>query len=120
MDEVNRDIVDLFMDIETIHETDSRYDKMTISRCRKGLEYLEHDVNKSLTIRYWTFTRFQWWTFMRILDKISGSGRLRTSTDARFCLQAKSSGNLTDLKIIGCGIDNKRFKDIITVLKNII
>lgn len=97
MDVVNQDIVDLFMDIETINGTDSRYDKMTISRCRKGLEYLDHDINKSLTIRYWIFTRFQWWTFIRILDKISNK--------------------LTDLKIIGCNIDNKRFNDLTMIFK---
>lgn len=113
MNTVNQDIADLFMNIETVSETDTRYDKMTVSRCRKGLEYLEydtrdvvspdvpntaeHNTHKSVTIRYWIFTRIQWWTFIRILDKISDK--------------------LTDLKIIGCNIDNKRFKDIMIVLK---
>jgi len=90
-------MLDLFVDIDITCETDSRYDKMLIPLCRKGIGYSEKDDQHFLTIRYWTFSIFQWWGFKKILTNICDK--------------------LIELKIIGCGIDNDKFIELITVLK---
>jgi hypothetical protein len=97
--EIKDKLTTLFSLINKPNERDLRYlaDPDVVTRCQKGLEYLEKASGTSLTIRYWCFNFWLWYSFLRLIKKLS---------------------NLEELRIIGCQLDDKKLADLVSKLKS--